>query len=215
MRETERIRKLCETALFIAVVFLGVFIIKFPGPFGYAHIGDSMIFLAVLMLGGRRGALSGGIGAAIADIVSGYTIWAAPTLICKALMALVMGGIIKMQFFGLKGRALWIIAAFAGGIVQGIAYEFFWFVLFSKAAAIAALPGLTFQTVSGVIIAFVISETLQKTALRKNFVYTTDGGKEVSGAERDSAISGTESSSAISGSTVKTDTANGKERKHA
>ena len=38
MKETERIKNLCETALFIAIVFLGVFIIKFPGPFGYMHI---------------------------------------------------------------------------------------------------------------------------------------------------------------------------------
>ena len=55
------------------------------------HIGDSMIFLSVLMLGGKRGAVAGGIGAALADVVSGYTIWAVPTLICKAAMALVMG----------------------------------------------------------------------------------------------------------------------------
>ena len=181
MKETERVRKLCETALFVAIVFLGGFIIKFPGPVGYAHIGDSMIFLSVLMLGGKRGAVAGGLGAAIADVVSGYTIWAVPTMICKALMALVMGLIIKHHLAGLKGRALFIIAALAGGVVQGFAYEFFWFVLFGKAAAIAAIPGLTFQTVSGIIIAFVISEALQKTALRKNFVYTTDGksvGKE-------------------------------------
>ena len=45
MNRTERIKDLCETALFVAIVFIGVFIIKFPGPFGYAHIGDSMIFL--------------------------------------------------------------------------------------------------------------------------------------------------------------------------
>ena len=70
MNQSERIKNLCETALFIAIVFLGVFIIKFPGPFGYAHIGDSMIFLAVLMLGGKRGAVAGGIGAAIADLVA-------------------------------------------------------------------------------------------------------------------------------------------------
>ena len=62
MKETERIKNLCETALFIAIVFLGVFIIKFPGPFGYMHIGDSMIFLSVLMLGGKRGAVAGSRG---------------------------------------------------------------------------------------------------------------------------------------------------------
>lgn len=171
----KRVREMCETGLFVAIVFLGVFIIKIPGPFGYTHIGDSMIFLAVLMLGGKRGAIAGGLGAAIADIVSGYTIWALPTMICKALMALVMGALIKNHIFGLKGRILWIVAAVAGGLTQGVGYVITWYVLFGKAAAIAAVPGLTFQAVSGIIIAFVLSEALQKSALKKYFVYTTDG----------------------------------------
>lgn len=175
MSQSERIKNLCETALFIAIVFIGVFIIKFPGPFGYAHIGDSMIFLSVLMLGGRRGAVAGGIGAALADVVGGYSVWAVPTMICKAVMALVMGVMVKKHIFGLKGRVLWIISAIVGGLVQGIGYEIFWYALFGKAAAIAAIPGLAFQTVSGIIIAFVISEALQKTSLRRHFMYTTDG----------------------------------------
>ena len=175
MNQSERIKNLCETALFIAIVFLGVFIIKFPGPFGYAHIGDSMIFLAVLMLGGKRGAVAGGIGAAIADLVAGYTIWIVPTLICKASMALVMGALINKHVFGLKGRVLWIVSALAGGLTQGIGYFIFWYVLFGKAAAFAAVSGLIFQAVVGIVIAFVISEALQKTSLRNHFIYTTDG----------------------------------------
>lgn len=175
MREAERIKNLCETALFIAIVFLGVFIIKFPGPFGYAHIGDSMIFLSVLMLGGKRGAVAGGLGAAIADVVSGYTIWAVPTMLCKAVMALVMGALIKCRIFGLKGRVLWMVSAVAGGLAQTVGYFAFWYFLFGKAAAIAALPGLAFQMVSGIIIAFAIAEALQKTGLKRHFIYTTDG----------------------------------------
>ena len=161
MREAEKIKGLCETALFIAIVFLGVFIIKFPGPFGYAHIGDSMIFLSVLMLGGKRGAAAGGFGAA-------------PTMICKALMALVMGALIKYRILGLKGRALWVVSAAAGGLVQTAGYMSFWYFLFGKAAAFAAFPGLAFQMISGIIIAFVIAEALQKTGLKRYFIYTSD-----------------------------------------
>ena len=175
MNQSDRVRKLCETALFVAIVFIGVFLIKIPGPFGYTHIGDSMIFLSVLMLGGKRGAVAGGIGAALADIVSGYTVWAVPTLICKAMMAALMGAMIKHHAFGLKGRGLWFVSAAAGGVLQGIGYLIFWYFMFGKAAAIAAVPGLTFQAISGIIIAFVISESLQKTVLKKHFIYTTDG----------------------------------------
>ena len=180
MNQNEKMKNMCETALFIAIVFIGVFIIKIPGPFGYTHIGDSMIFLAVLMLGGRRGAVAGGLGAAIADMVSGYMIWAVPTMICKALMALVMGAMIKNHAFGLKGRVLWIISAVAGGLTQGVGYVIFWYFLFGKAAAITAVPGLTFQAVSGIVIAFAISEALQKTSLKRHFIYTTDGKGAVS-----------------------------------
>ncbi len=177
MKETERIKSLCETALFIAIVFLGVFILKFPGPFGYVHIGDSMIFLSVLMLGGKRGALAGSLGASIADLVSGYTIWAIPTFLCKAAMALVMGVMIKGHFMGLRGRTLWVLSAIAGGLTQGIGYVVFWYGFFGKAAAAAAaaVPGLVFQTISGIMIAFALAEALQKTSLKKYFIYTTDG----------------------------------------
>ncbi|MBQ9014557.1 MAG: ECF transporter S component [Firmicutes bacterium] len=165
----EKITKITETALFIALVFLGVFLFKFPLPFGYMHLGDCMIFLAVLILGGKRAALAGGIGAALADVVSGYTIWALPTFACKAALALVMGLILSHKVFGLSGKAAWLVGGIAGGIVQSIGYLIFWFVLFGKAAMIAALVPLLAQTGLGIAIAFLLAAALEKTALRKYF----------------------------------------------
>lgn len=175
MKQSGKLVSLCETALFITLVFLGVYTFKIPLPMGYIHIGDSMIFLAVLMLGGRRGALAGGIGAALADIVAGYTVWALPTFFFKGAMALTMAYCISHGVFHLKGRALWIVSAVAGGLVQGIGYDLVWLFVFGKGAAIAAIGGLAFQAAAGIVIALVITELLQKTALRKKFIYTTTG----------------------------------------
>ena len=133
-----------------------------------------MIFLAVLMLGSKRGAIAGGIGAGLADFIGGYGVWVLPTMICKGLMGLVMGTLIEKRAFGLKGRMLWILSACLGGLIQGIGYVFAWALLFGKAAGIAAVPGLIFQAVSGIIIAFVASEAIQKTTLRKHLIFTTD-----------------------------------------
>lgn len=169
--QNDKIKAMTETGVFIAVVFIGVFLIKIPVPSGYMHIGDSMIFLSVLLLGGKRGAIAGGIGAALADLIGGYAVWIVPTLICKAVMAMVTAGLIKIRVFGLKGRALWIVAAIFGGIAQAIGYVAAWWILFGKAAAIAAIGGLAFQTISGIIIAFVIIEALKKTSLKKRFIY--------------------------------------------
>jgi uncharacterized membrane protein len=168
------IEKLSLTALFVALVFLGTFTFKIPAPFGYMHLGDCMILLAVLILGGKRGAVAGAIGAGLADIISGYAVWFIPTVICKSLMALSMGYIISKKIFRLKGRVLWMTGAVFGGVLQSIGYTITRIIFYGTAPAIASIPLLLVQTGLGIIFAFVLSEALQKTALRKVFLYTTD-----------------------------------------
>ena len=72
-------KNLCLTALFTAIVCIATFIIQIPIPLGYAHLGDCMILLSTHLLGAVGGMISGGIGSALADIISGFPIWALPT----------------------------------------------------------------------------------------------------------------------------------------
>ena len=48
----EKTRTLVMTALMAAIIFVATYIIKIPNPAtgGYSHMGDCMIFLAVIML---------------------------------------------------------------------------------------------------------------------------------------------------------------------
>lgn len=87
------VHKLIMTGLMTAMITVGTMAIMIPIPFtgGYIHAGDSMIFLAVLILGWRYGAFSAGVGSAFADILGGYANWAPFTLVIKALMAVLMG----------------------------------------------------------------------------------------------------------------------------
>ena len=50
-----------------------------------------MIFLSVLLLGKKGGALAAGLGSALADVLGGYAAYAPWTLLIKALMAIIMG----------------------------------------------------------------------------------------------------------------------------
>jgi uncharacterized membrane protein len=86
-------KKITFGGLMIALVMVTTFSIKIPVPFtqGYIHAGDSMIFIAAILLGWKYGALAGGIGSAMADILGGYAHWALPTLIIKALMGALVG----------------------------------------------------------------------------------------------------------------------------
>ncbi len=91
--ENNATRKLVFTSLMTALVFVLTFSVKIPVPYtsGYIHLGDSMIYLSVMLLGPGYAAFASGVGSMLADIAGGYIQYAIPTLIIKALMALIMG----------------------------------------------------------------------------------------------------------------------------
>ena len=100
-----------------SLIFVGTFSIRIPNPAtgGYFHMGDSMIFLSVLILGKRDGAFAGALGGALADLLCSAAIWIGPTLIIKFIMAWIMG--IIWEQYPSK-----IISAIGGGVFQIIAY---------------------------------------------------------------------------------------------
>ncbi len=87
---TDWLIKIIYTGLMTALVLIATLFFKIPVPFtnGYVHLGDSMIFVAAIILGWKGGAFAAGVGSAFADILGGYTHWALPTLIIKALWEL-------------------------------------------------------------------------------------------------------------------------------
>lgn len=91
--EMSKTKQVVVGGLLAALVFVATFTIKIPIPFtqGYIHAGDSMIFLAALLFGWRFGALAGGIGSCLADLLGGYAAWALPSLVIKFMMGALVG----------------------------------------------------------------------------------------------------------------------------
>ena len=143
-----------------AITFIGVYAVKIPSPHGYSHLGDCMIFLSVLILGTRKGALAGGIGAALSDLLGGYMQWVFPTFFIKYIMATIMGLFIDKLMPNVKGN--WLIGSVVGGIVQIVLYTLVKLVLFDWAYAITSVPGLTSQTITGIVLGAVLVTLLNK-----------------------------------------------------
>ena len=81
-------KKISFTAMLAAMVF-GLTMLHIPiGAGGYIHIGDAAIYLAALLIGGPWAFLAAAIGAAVADIASGFAAYAIPSVIIKVLIAL-------------------------------------------------------------------------------------------------------------------------------
>lgn len=85
---SENIKYAAITAMFAALITVTTAYIKIPAPLGYAHAGDSMIYLAASVLPGPLSFAAAAIGGGLADLLAGYPQWAIPTAIIKTLNVL-------------------------------------------------------------------------------------------------------------------------------
>lgn len=136
--------------MMIALVFVGTFYFKIPTTFGYTHLGDCMIILATCLLGTKRGAIAGALGAGLADLIGGYTIWVLPTMSFKASWVLVMG-LVAFKLLKNFRFNLWV-GAIAGGLIHILLYTLIKIPLFGASYALATLFTLSLQTLSGVVL---------------------------------------------------------------
>lgn len=160
MKNSYSNRELTKMAMMAAITFIGVYAVKIPSPHGYSHMGDCMIFLSVLLLGTRKGALAGGIGAALSDLLGGYMQWVFPTFFIKYIMACIMGLFIDKIMPNAKWN--WFIGSVVGGIVQILLYTMAKVALFDWAYAITSVPGLTSQTITGIVLGAVLVTLFSK-----------------------------------------------------
>ena len=166
------------TALMVCLVTIATFFIRIPVPMtqGYVHLGDSMIFLSVLVLGKKNGATAAGLGSAMADLFGGYVHWLPWTLVIKFIMALIMGvflenmekkgkartngGVTVVQVIGMTLAGLWMVVGYyiASGIIYG-----------NWVAPLLSVPWNIGQFAVGMAIALAISEALYRTPAKKYF----------------------------------------------
>ena len=71
--------------------------IPIPGTGGYLNFGDIAVIFCGLFLGRKWGALAGGVGSALADIIGGFFIFAPLTLVAKGLEGFIAGFLAKSK----------------------------------------------------------------------------------------------------------------------
>lgn len=156
-------------ALAIALVCLSTMFLQFPIPLGYAHLGDCFILISGVFFGPVTGLLAGGIGSALADLLTGYPQWVIPTLIIKGIMGFVIGYIanrsghstdmfkIRTAIASVLGIIIMVVGYFIGGsILYGSIYT-----------GATQIPGLVAKGVVDTILFYVLGSALQAAHLPK------------------------------------------------
>ncbi|MBM7615897.1 ECF transporter S component [Alkaliphilus hydrothermalis] len=158
--------------LLIALVAVATMAIKVPMPTaqGYIHLGDSMVFLTAVMFGRRKGAIAGGVGSALADLLLGYNQYVIPTLIIKGLMGFIVGAVADQESQGLFNIRN-ILAFLVGAAVMATGYMITNIIFYGDVpAALVGLVGDLIQSSMGAVIFIPIGMALKKSDYFKNFV---------------------------------------------
>lgn len=170
-----KVQDMVQIALMAAITYIATAVINIPSGVivkGVVHLGDSMVFLAALLLGRKKGFLAAAIGMCMFDLLSPYAIWAPFTFVIKGTMAYIAGVIAyrnnyegnnivnNILAFALGG--IWMIAAYYGAGV--ILMHFTANVAFGQAFVLAAaeIPGNITQVVAGIVLAIPLGKVLKK-----------------------------------------------------
>ena len=152
--------KLVLGAVFIALVALATMVIQIPIPQGggYLNIGDTMIFVAALLLGPVGGAVAGGLGSALADVLNPvYAYWAPWTLVVKGIEGLLVG-LLGYGIYQRYKKVTWRVymSMAVGALWMVIGYYLASSILYSFAAAWAFVPMNMIQGAVSVVLAGLI-----------------------------------------------------------
>lgn len=83
-------KKTVLAALLAALTCVATMILRVPSPLGgYLNLGDGVVLLCGWLLSPTYGFLAAAIGSGLADVLSGFALYAPATFIIKGLMALI------------------------------------------------------------------------------------------------------------------------------
>lgn len=164
-KELGNVKFLTITALFIALTYVFTAFVNVRLPIvangGLIHLGNVPLFLCAIIFGKKSGAIAGGVGMGLFDLLSGWTAWAPFTFVIVALMGFAVGAITeKHHGYGWNALAMGvacIIKVVGYYIAEGIIYG-------NWLAPAASIPGNLVQIGVAAVIVFLIAEKLRVAA---------------------------------------------------
>lgn len=148
-------------AVFTALTYVFTAFINIRLPIaangGLIHLGNVPLFIGAILFGKKVGAISGGIGMGLFDLLSGWTAWAPFTMIIVGLMGYSVGKITEKKTpfnYVLAMLTAWIIKIAGYYLAEGIIYGNF-------IAPVTSIPGNCVQIGVAAVIVLLIIEPLR------------------------------------------------------
>ena len=161
-------QKIITSSLIAALVCVATMIIKIPSPLkGYMNLGDCVVLLAGWILPVQYGFLAAGIGSGLADILSGYVVYAPATFLIKGLMALVAYSGYKLLSKKLGSLSSRLISGAVSEILMVLGYLVFEGILYGLGPSLVNIPANAVQGVAGLILGTLLVSVFEKNKILK------------------------------------------------
>ncbi len=160
----KNVLKMVMTAMFTAMIFALTRFVQIPVASGYVHLGDALIYIVASVLGGPWAFFAAAVGEAMADLTSGFAVYAPATLIIKLFIALPFVIVSK------KSEKILTPLTALFTILSGAITVFGYFVsdlIIDKAYAVVDIPGNVIQAVGSAVVFIIIAYAFDTAKIKK------------------------------------------------
>ena len=159
-------KKIVISALIAALACVATMVIQIPSPLkGYINLGDCVVLMAGWMLSPAYAFLAAGLGSALADIFSGYVIYAPVTFIIKGLMAVIAFYGFKLLNKKLNKTLSRIISGISAESLMVLGYFIFEGFLYGFIPSLVNVPANSIQGIAGIVVGVILINVFRKTKI--------------------------------------------------
>ena len=157
---------MCMSGIFSALVFVITAYLHIPTYNGYVHCGDGFIFIAACILPMPYSIIVGVLGAMLADLLTGFVIWAPGSMIIKGLLAILFT--CKSSKIITKRNLIMLLPA---ALISAVGYYLYEALITgSFIASLAGIPASLVQAAASSIVYVALGTAMDKYDVKKKLL---------------------------------------------
>lgn len=166
---TSSVQFLTVTAIFVALTYIFTAFINVRLPIaangGLIHLGNVPLFIGAIIFGKKTGAIAGGVGMGLFDLLSGWTLWAPFTFVIVALMGFTVGKLTEDEKH--QNFKWYVIAIAAACVIKDVGYYIAEVVIYGNPfSPVTSIPGNLVQIGVAAVITLIVIAPLNVAAKR-------------------------------------------------
>lgn len=164
--KSSKIKTLTLAGLFAAIIYITTAYLHIPSHTGFTHVGDAFIYLAASIFPLPYALLASVLGAMLADVLTGFAIWAPASIIIKALVVVLFTN--KNKKIVCKRN---LFALIISGVITLLGYYLYDAIFISNfIVALSGILGYIIQSVLSGILFAIIGATFDKMNIRSKIL---------------------------------------------